>query len=682
MEPPREFTYDQLQTPSSIRLIEINKTWLPSKLKPLSLAISTFHHDNAPPYDALSYTWGNPMVPHSRHYNPDANSSHVRIELNGGIFVVTKNLADALNKMRTGKTATSRYVWADAICINQNDPSEKAAQVTRMDVIYTRAERVLVYLGDADEFTNDAVAALKTVSRIPPDRYGEVRPADWFDQGRVFTRLGAGQSPKWQHWLGLVLFFDRPWFKRVWIIQEVVLGRNVVVVCGDHIFPWDWIQRTLEFLGVTQWNAELRLGNFRANENIRFFRGVYKPLLQGEASVDLGNAAMYLQGTKEGIQKSGNLALFRYLIGVFRHSDAGDPRDKIFSLLGIARKDRPPFSTHPGQLVPDYRLDIEAVYTRTARMMLEGYKDLRFFDQVEDATFRNINTLPSWVPDYSARLLPETWFGLARGSPVFKASADIPWSFDQTPLDSRKLAVQGFCLDTIATALPYSLQRNANAETDAAWVEIIHFAKEIGREQREATETKTRFEVLWRTILIDLYDKKQPAPPICGELFFELLAWQAALICCSGEPFERWGPICVYMSELLDEDSADSRASSSSSSSSMPDRESFKRVFETALSANGHHPDYRARFTQLIYDLSTSLACRRMVLTKDKRLAVAPLSSQTGDEVWILGGSAVPVILRKVSEGCYKLLGQAYVHGVMHGEAVGDGMGFMGIILI
>jgi len=120
-----------------------------------------------------------------------------------------------------------------------------------MDDIYKRAERVLIWLGDADEFTKDAISAVKAISAIPPNRYGEVREVDWFTQNRVFERFGVGQHPRWQHYLGLVLLQDRPWFKRVWIIQEVVLGRYVVVLCGDHVFPWEWLERTLGFLTAT-----------------------------------------------------------------------------------------------------------------------------------------------------------------------------------------------------------------------------------------------------------------------------------------------------------------------------------------------------------------------------------------------------------------------------------------------
>ena len=72
---------------------------------------------------------------------------------------------------------------------------------------------------------------------------------------------------------------------------------------------------------------------------------------------------------------------------------------------------------------------------------------------------------------------------------------------------------------------------------------------------------------------------------------------------------------------------------------------------------------------------------RRTVFTKDGRFAVAPMSTKTSDQIWILGGSLVPVILKRVSEGRYNLVGQAFVYGVMHGEAV-DGTKELGSILL
>lgn len=118
------------------------------------------------------------------------------------------------------------------------------------------------------------------------------------------------------------------------------------------------------------------------------------------------------------------------------------------------------------------------------------------------------------------------------------------------------------------------------------------------------------------------------------------------------------------MVELLDEDSTDPEATPTCRV------EDFTSTFESALSEDGYHPDYYARYTPIIYRMGPSLSHRRTVFTQDGWLAVAPMSAEAGDEIWILGGSTVPVVLRRVSEGRYRLVGQGYMYGVMHGEAV------------
>ena len=50
-------------------------------------------------------------------------------------------------------------------------------------------------------------------------------------------------------------------------------------------------------------------------------------------------------------------------------------------------------------------------------------------------------------------------------------------------------------------------------------------------------------------------------------------------------------------------------------------------------------------------------------------LGVAQLSIRSGDEIWFLHGASTPVILRPLPTGEYQFMGEAYVHGVMYGEA-------------
>ncbi|PVH77480.1 hypothetical protein DL98DRAFT_367783, partial [Cadophora sp. DSE1049] len=89
--------------------------------------------DSAPPYEALSYVWG------------ELNLSDYVI-CNGQIISITRNLGIALRHLRCrGET---RVVWIDALCINQDDADERSSQIKLMRQVYTRTWRVVVWLGE------------------------------------------------------------------------------------------------------------------------------------------------------------------------------------------------------------------------------------------------------------------------------------------------------------------------------------------------------------------------------------------------------------------------------------------------------------------------------------------------------------------------------------------------------
>ncbi|KAF2246905.1 heterokaryon incompatibility, partial [Trematosphaeria pertusa] len=146
--------------------------------------------DEKPTFEALSYVWGDPQ-------------SRKRIRCSGKNLSVTRSLALALNRIRN--PTTSRIVWADAICINQNDVEERNHQVRLMREIYTRAKRVLVSLDTGDGSNNESMTRL-TGYQIPV--------ADVLTES-VRSALRA--------------FFGSPWFTRIWCVQEIVLARKAVV---------------------------------------------------------------------------------------------------------------------------------------------------------------------------------------------------------------------------------------------------------------------------------------------------------------------------------------------------------------------------------------------------------------------------------------------------------------------
>lgn len=105
---------------------------------PVRTTLSFGNTSNRDEYDAISYTWG----------GEDNNMFRTaRILVNSREFAVTPNCETALRRVRL--RWSRRTVWMDAICINQDDMNERGHQVHLMPQIYSRARRVLIYIGEA-----------------------------------------------------------------------------------------------------------------------------------------------------------------------------------------------------------------------------------------------------------------------------------------------------------------------------------------------------------------------------------------------------------------------------------------------------------------------------------------------------------------------------------------------------
>lgn len=132
-------------------------------------------------YDALSYAWGSPEKSQS-------------ISIGNFNLPITPNLHAALLRLRD--CFFERVVWADAICINQQDTQERNNQVQLMAKIYAMASRVIVWLGEAEDKSD------KALEEIHKSANGQRTTANAAVRNAV---------------LKLLL---RPWFKRIWVFQR------------------------------------------------------------------------------------------------------------------------------------------------------------------------------------------------------------------------------------------------------------------------------------------------------------------------------------------------------------------------------------------------------------------------------------------------------------------------------
>lgn len=196
------FEYVPLQMPKTeIRLL---KLYAASSGQAVECSLQNWSDIEAPPYYAVSYTWGMSRL--------DGATSQIII--NKKQKMVQKNCFDALQQLKYFQP--SQYYWLDALCINQDNVYEKNHQVAKMGQIYRNAQHVIVCLG---QYSDDAEYSFNVLSQRVR-RTGTSKP-------------GSGVKLKPERILkSLQDLANRPYFGRVWTVQEFILGRSVTLYCG------------------------------------------------------------------------------------------------------------------------------------------------------------------------------------------------------------------------------------------------------------------------------------------------------------------------------------------------------------------------------------------------------------------------------------------------------------------
>lgn len=480
-----QYQYSPLPSSTSIRLLELQA----SSANEISLTMHASEIDTALPFDALSYTWGNPRSPYIESPSSERHAFGIAsfpATCNGLTLMIRPNLRDALRMLQTTSFSSlgrskQRYIWIDAICINQANLKERASQVALMASLYQRAESVIAWLGPEDETTADAFAVmdrLSSISFIPKsaselhitsEAYSIVTAADFLNPVSYRSKLGIDPLTP-ENWLAWLIFIHRPYFKRAWVVQEVTLAKSIIAICGTRSFDWQKLSIALYFLAHTKWFSKLHPEYFRMNV-VHNAPAMYSKILA--QSLDPGIGAMYLNQTRNGTNLAGKFYKFEMLLKNHRYCEASDSRDIIYALLGISQKESKPFTTHGHLLMPDYTIPVETLYTRIARILIQSYGDLRFLPHREGRRWRYISGLPSWVPDYSAKLLPDP-FALRGPNCNWCASGSLEWKIDNRHYDDPLLDVQGIFVGKVSAR---SDDPSGNKDWDGLWTSACKVAQ-------------------------------------------------------------------------------------------------------------------------------------------------------------------------------------------------------------
>ena len=286
-------------------------------------------------YQALTYTWGEPVFTKTLHVLNGTDAA--------GDTNITENLHSALQNLREPDKIL--VLWVDAVCIDQSNTSERSSQVSNIPQTYSEASAVLIWLG-TDSLQNDGQLCLDFFSRLARHISSGPCLSERPDQGSWRRRFKINQmvttfldstKPR-----VIASFLTRPWFRRRWIIQEVVLARDISIHCGASSIPWTTFELSLTEL----------FDNDKGG-----FSDEHRTTLRTMSRIRHADSGAKSQAPLDTLIE-------------FSSFECSDPRDRLYALYGVIQHWLPgsPDEVQTGSV--DYASSVEAVYTNFALLLM------------------------------------------------------------------------------------------------------------------------------------------------------------------------------------------------------------------------------------------------------------------------------------------------------------------------
>ena len=491
------FSYTPLVPPNNIRLIRA----LRGSGDILECTLHQVNLASEPIYEALSYTWGD-------------NKRTKTIFIDAEEFPVTENLYQALQMLCSQSSSSPQSFWIDAICIDQSNTPERNAQVDIMGKIYKSAQHVVIWLGTATE--SDALG-FKSMFELYTYMQSEARLKMW-SQHPVQERAAALESfcgthgtqwsPNGDAWKALGSVLERPWFKRIWILQEFVLARQATFICGEHTVNRDVPATVIR----TIWQAAY---------------GSYLRLQEHPTTIGPIHAISSMATFRDVVESQKQLQLIT-LMATTRDREATDSKDKVFALLSLAT------DTHDSSLHANYDLSLEEVLQKVVCFYLEKESSLDILSLVTYAEHRShdLSNAPSWIPDITQSGMLYRISLTATFPSRFHASKGTPCSFSLLA-NKRVLSLKGIFIDiinSVADCESFIKSVNGTGSVEER-LKVVSFFKEcdtLASNQVQPYSThELSEEVYWRTLVFNTDGNNQTPKSEYGMFYY---AWRQALL--------------------------------------------------------------------------------------------------------------------------------------------------------
>lgn len=493
-------------------------------------------------FHALTYCWG-------------SNVKAKRGLCDGETIHVTENLHSALVHLAAAGVFRSdfRRFWIDAVCINQEDDQEKSQQIPVMGKIYTSAYQTIVWLGDGTDGRDDAMQQINNFQR-PKENYA-IDTKTW-DQ--ITNRI----SP----------IFKNPRFHPLWVIQEVVLAKQIVVAVGHQVAEIEQLLDTSEVL-ISSW-VYRNSPHLRAANNLTEIMKLRREPLENSNILDLTRKTQYFEMT--------------------------DRRDGVYGMYGLVDGIDFPVDYHIEYSHADMFADF-------ANWALRKFPDLAALSYARGAGNQYCKCdSPSWAPCFDTERLSRSLLEVSHFD-AFGGQRNLAFKVD----DKRNLHIAGAFVDTIQSI-------------------DLNFPRNVPRSFRDSY------------------------PSLLPEIQSYVLKMKTAVFAkCPTFSGARYRKFCEALTLGLDVEG--------------------KKVTEKTLHGSDEYVEnihsLRAARVGVVHCIWAFRRC--FSVTTNDRSAWAPEShAKPGDRIYIFKGGRIPYIIRPRTDGTYTLVGECWVQGLMHGEAL------------
>jgi hypothetical protein len=584
-------------------------------------------------YAALSYAWGDERVT-------------CPILLNGHQVEVTANLAKALRSFCTNDEFGGDFkLWVDALCINQQDLAERSSQVQMMRDIYGNAWSVICWLGEESRQSHWAIQLVQDLAVLSQSDCAEQLESQLRQEPDY---LGKGC------WLALSELMERPYWFRLWVIQEIVMGGTATRLrCGNSSIGWGEFSAGISFLEEHLWLVKDDI----LVEELKWFN-IQRSKAWTTTSLHLVYYDLSAMSRRE--EHGGRNLTFGRLLDISNSAGCKDPRDKVWALAGLMD----PSIAKNLQL--DYTLDPAVIMASTTRQFIQAYDNL---EPLREGNPWGLSNSPSWAADWQ-------WKGRVRWSrtenPLWgpswinqssRQSSYLPYSASgDTRHDTSFshngsiLTCSGVIVDSVsglcARGTSYFSWSKESIVCDRNWKSVY------GSSQATA-------EALYRTLVLDRGKDGQRADHRHSAILnlpstFKLAETQFAsrgwswLAAQSGYYF-RWEAFRTLNTDF------------------MLGENRLGDFFTDNIPLEASERDY----TEVYCCFDRASQKRRLITTTNRYMGWASDNIfggeneqvRRGDFIAVVFGCSTPIIIRP--QGTQALvLGEAYVHGLMAGEAL------------